>query len=73
MPKLKNPNYVSPVAAIVANRKAGIGTYLANNAALAEISFDKIRADFPALTAAGELTDGNIAEICKSLGIDVLP
>lgn len=71
MPKLRNPAYVAPVAAVVTSRKAGIQTYLVNNAEQAEIDFDQIRADFPALAAAGELTDGNIAEICKALSIQV--
>lgn len=70
MIRLKNPAYVPPIMATVNLRKAAVNTYLTNNAAFAEITFDKIRADNPALAA--DLTDGVIAEICKALGIDVL-
>lgn len=67
--KLKNPNHVNEVQQFIADRKAGIATYLQNNASLEYIDFDKIRADFPAL--AGQLTDGVIHQICIELGIDV--
>lgn len=67
--KLKNPNHVNEVQQFIADRKAGIAAYFANNANLEYIDFDKIRADFPLL--ADRLTDGVIHQICIDLGIDV--
>lgn len=70
-----NSKYVGPVEAFVAAQKAEFETYLANNAGRAEMSFDKVRADFPALadpqTGAVPMTDGTIAEIFKALGYQV--
>lgn len=68
--KLRNPQYVPPSTAIVTARKSAVSSYLTANAAFEYIDFSKVRADNPALAA--DLTDGVIAEICKSLGIEVL-
>jgi hypothetical protein len=70
--KLRNPKFVSPVAAIVANRKAAVQAFLDANAGDEMIDFAVIRASFPAGQRA-ELTDGALHEICKALGVEVLP
>lgn len=69
MAKLVNPKFVGPVLAKVNARKAAVDNYLTANAALAEISFEKIRADNPGI--AGDLTDDVLRELCRSLAIEV--
>ncbi len=67
--KIINPNFVGAADAFVSSKKAGIDAYLKTNASMAEIDFDKVRADFPALKA--QLTDGMIEAICADLSIKV--
>ena len=69
--KIKNVNFVSVAEVFIADHKAGIQSYLTSQPAELEfITFDKIRADFPAL--ADQLTDGMLSAIFQELGIDVL-
>jgi cytidylate kinase len=69
--KIQNPNFADPLAAWVAANKAAVQAWLAApaQAAMREISFDYIRANVPSM--AGK-KDGELAEICKALGLVVV-
>ncbi len=66
--KIRNPSYVSPVAAFVAANKDAISVWLAGKGEF--VTADDIRAAFP--TKAAQLTDGMIAEICNALGLVIV-
>lgn len=68
--KIKNPFYIDPVATYALSVKQAVSAYLQANATLKTIEFSKVRADFPG--EAVFLTDGVIAEICKTLGVAVV-
>lgn len=68
--KIINPAYVDPIAAWVDANKANVQTWLSAEPrkSMREITFDYIRAN--AAGMAGK-TDGELAELCKALGIEV--
>ena len=70
--RLRNPTFVDPITTFANTNKAAIQAWLSAPAQVIkrEITFDEIRAAFPALAA--QLTDGTIAEICQVLGIQVI-
>jgi hypothetical protein len=65
-----NPNYVSPVAAWAAANKNGVNAWLAAapQSGMSVISFDYIRANAAGMATK---TDGELAELCKALGLVV--
>lgn len=75
MPRIKNPNFVSPIETYAASVKDAVGNALAANAGQAVFTFDQVR-DFlltlPNAPARAAMTDGAIAEVMKLLKIEVI-
>jgi hypothetical protein len=69
VPKLRNPNFVA-AEATAANKTAIQNVLAALPANKDAITFDEIRAAVPALSSKA---DGVIAEIARSLGLEVVP
>jgi hypothetical protein len=69
--KIRNPNFVDTVTTWVTANKAAIQQFFVDHAATEVLTGDAIRAALPAL--ADKLTDGTIAEIARTLDIEVLP
>ena len=73
--KVINPKHTSVVQQFAENKAPAIEQYLTDNAGQASISFDQVRADFPAvadpLTGKPPMTDGTLATIFMHLGYEV--
>lgn len=69
--RVKNPNFVPPVLAVIAAKKPAVQAFLTAQAG-ENIEFDDIRASFPVAQRAA-LTDGVIHQICIDLGYKVEP
>lgn len=67
--KIRNPNYIDPVATFVAANKAAMQSWLAGQSGKEFVLPAEIRAAFPAL--ADKLTDGMIHEIARALALEV--
>jgi hypothetical protein len=66
--KLRNPNYTSAAHALANTKRAAVQAYLAELPAAQEfVSFDDIRASFPAPERAA-LTNGVLHQILQDLG-----
>lgn len=69
--KIKNPDYVDPVAVLVTANKAAFRAVFKSRLTDSHLTFEELRAALPP-GLADKLTDGVIDEICKSLGLEIV-